>query len=186
MGIKDGKPCKKCGVFDYYKNGQCRPCSIAASKKWRNENPEKQKRCSKKWRENNADRHKSLTKKWKKDNWDKVLENNRKWKKNNPNKIKAINIARKTKQSKAGGAFTAYEWRELCKHYDYRCLGCGKKFPFKKLTVDHVLPVSMGGSSNIDNIQPLCQSCNSKKNAQYIDYRPDGELPKMWIQDKLL
>lgn len=29
----------------------------------------------------------------------------------------------------------------------------------------------MGGTNNIDNIQPLCKRCNSSKNKRYIDYR---------------
>ncbi len=64
------------------------------------------------------------------------------------------------------------EWNDLCAKYDYRCLGCGKQEPEIKLTADHVLPVTKHGSSNIDTIQPLCKSCNSKKRDKVIDYRP--------------
>jgi 5-methylcytosine-specific restriction endonuclease McrA len=39
------------------------------------------------------------------------------------------------------------------------------------LTEDHVVPLSLGGSNDIDNIQPLCKSCNSSKRGRHIDYR---------------
>jgi 5-methylcytosine-specific restriction endonuclease McrA len=48
-------------------------------------------------------------------------------------------------------------------------LCCGR--PDVKLTQDHVVPLARGGSNLIDNIQPLCASCNSSKGTQTIDYR---------------
>jgi 5-methylcytosine-specific restriction endonuclease McrA len=38
-------------------------------------------------------------------------------------------------------------------------LCCGEAKP---LTVDHVVPVSKGGSNDISNIQPLCLECNDR------------------------
>lgn len=42
----------------------------------------------------------------------------------------------------------------------YRCVRCNTHF---NLCVDHVHPWSKGGSDDIDNLQTLCKSCNSKK-----------------------
>ncbi len=67
-----------------------------------------------------------------------------------------------------GGRHTRKEWLDLCEKYKHKCLKCKRK---KKLTRDHVIPVYLGGTDNIDNIQPLCQSCNSSKGATYVDYR---------------
>lgn len=69
------------------------------------------------------------------------------------------------------GIHTKAEWRALLIAYRYTCLACGRRDPDVQITKDHVIPVSMGGSDGIDNLQPLCASCNSKKGARVIDYR---------------
>lgn len=42
----------------------------------------------------------------------------------------------------------------------YRCKSCGDH---KNLCLDHVYPESLGGESSLENLQTLCQPCNSKK-----------------------
>lgn len=42
----------------------------------------------------------------------------------------------------------------------FECVYCGSK---KELTFDHVIPRSMGGKTNWENIVAACTSCNSKK-----------------------
>ena len=41
--------------------------------------------------------------------------------------------------------------------------GCKHHFPFRNLTVDHVVPKSRGGTDQLDNLQLLCGACNSMK-----------------------
>ena len=43
------------------------------------------------------------------------------------------------------------------------CNGCLVHFPFRNLTVDHIVPQSHGGNDHPDNLQLLCGACNSKK-----------------------
>ena len=43
------------------------------------------------------------------------------------------------------------------------CAGCQVFFPFRNMTVDHVVPQSKGGSDHLDNLQLLCAACNSTK-----------------------
>lgn len=67
-----------------------------------------------------------------------------------------------------GGHHTEREWQVLCQQFNGRCAKCRCSAP---LTKDHIVPVSLGGSDNISNIQPLCRSCNSAKGTRIIDYR---------------
>lgn len=79
---------------------------------------------------------------------------------------------RKAKEAGTGGNVTAEEWRSLCAQHDHRCAACGERRP---LSVDHIVPLSLGGTSDISNLQPLCEECNSLKGHQAIDYRRKKE-----------
>jgi|SRR3990167_4614267 len=70
------------------------------------------------------------------------------------------------------GNHTLNQWLLLKAKYYYMCLCCKKQEPEIKLSEDHIIPLSMGGSDNIDNIQPLCTICNTKKHAKTISYLP--------------
>jgi 5-methylcytosine-specific restriction endonuclease McrA len=89
----------------------------------------------------------------------------------NPNKLTLYTNNRRARKLKAVGSHTQEEWQELKAFYDFKCLRCGKREPEIKLTRDHVIPLTQGGTDGIDNIQPLCARCNSKKNHKHIDYR---------------
>jgi 5-methylcytosine-specific restriction endonuclease McrA len=42
----------------------------------------------------------------------------------------------------------------------YKCVSCGSG---ENITIDHIKPVSKGGTNKIDNLQTMCFPCNQKK-----------------------
>lgn len=87
--------------------------------------------------------------------------------------------AKRAEQAGAGGSFTLQQWEDLKAHYNFLCVRCLTPERKARLTVDHVKPVSRGGGSFIENIQPLCKACNSSKNDTFQDYRPSF-WKKVW------
>ena len=82
----------------------------------------------------------------------------RSWTKNKHNRLRIL----------AEGSHVWEEWEGLKKKHGYACVMCGRKEPDIKLTIDHITPISRGGTDWISNIQPLCQSCNSRKGKRLI------------------
>lgn len=76
---------------------------------------------------------------------------------------------RNIKKMGNGGSHTLKEWETLLSQYNWTCPCCRRENT--KLTKDHIIPLSKGGSNNIENIQPLCQSCNSKKGTKQLNYK---------------
>ena len=109
---------------------------------------------------------------WRARNPEKQPEYTRDWNRRNPIKRREYrrngDRVRRARKNRAIGKYTESEWLDLCRKYDYRCLCCREQKP---LTQDHIVPLSKGGQNCIDNIQPLCKSCNSKKGTKTIDYR---------------
>ncbi|MEG3439436.1 HNH endonuclease [Pannus brasiliensis CCIBt3594] len=46
---------------------------------------------------------------------------------------------------------------------NYQCQSCGKRETDTGLSIDHIIPLAIGGSNDISNLQTLCLSCNSRK-----------------------
>ena len=69
-----------------------------------------------------------------------------------------------------GGIHTLGEWETLKAQHNWTCPSCLQQEPKIKLTVDHIIPLKMGGSDNIENIQPLCGFCNNSKHTKIIKY----------------
>lgn len=93
----------------------------------------------------------------------KQSKEHRNWQKNKRNRLK--NAIRK----KLGG-HTFGEWELLKKQHNFTCPCCKKSEPEIKLSEDHIVPLSRGGSDNIENIQPLCKHCNLVKHTNIIKY----------------
>ena len=61
------------------------------------------------------------------------------------------------------------------------CNGCRTHFPFRNMTVDHIVAQSQGGSDHLENLQLLCNFCNSVKGTHSQAYLTT-RLQEMGIQ----
>lgn len=80
---------------------------------------------------------------------------------------------RAAKRSAPRNDLTHTQWLEIQAAQNYRCYYCGK-LRKGKLTQDHILPLSKGGSHTLHNVIAACQPCNSEKgtNAPKIPVQP--------------
>lgn len=90
------------------------------------------------------------------------------WLKAHPERVSVYSARRRTRIIDAG-FLSVNDWIDVLNRFDNICLRCNKTNI--RLTIDHIIPVSKGGTSDMDNLQPLCKSCNSFKNDKIIDYR---------------
>lgn len=168
-------------------------------KKWAQENRDKVRASAKKWRDANREKERERLRQYKIKNRDKVhasarlytsknskkinqysceyykanrerkIKLGRKYRAEHPNKNSEYSQNRRARKIGNGGIITEKEWKELQEKYGNKCLCCGRKGI--KLSLDHIIPLSKGGKHIIENAQPLCIPCNSRKNNKIIDYR---------------
>src|SRR3972149_3754253 len=141
------KPCKKCGSTERYADGNCAPCRREYMLHYHRANKAKI----------NQDKRRRYHA-----NPEKQIEQNRRWRQSKPGRVKYFTN---------GERITAQEWRQLKEKYGNQCLACRRDDI--NLEVDHIIPTTLGGTNSVDNIQPLCRSCNASKGARIIDYRPN-------------
>jgi len=193
----DTKRCRKCWVeksidrFSFSKERKggrdvyCKDCRtqytrdnkermVANATRWNKAHPDRTKEIQKKFRKNHpenleADRIRGAL--WRTLFPEKSKAASSQWKKNHPEEHLNHWHNRRALIKGNGGKVTTQEWEALKKFYNFTCLCCRRKEPEIKLTRDHVLPLELGGVNTIDNIQPLCKPCNSRKHAKHIDYR---------------
>jgi 5-methylcytosine-specific restriction endonuclease McrA len=158
------KQCTKCLKW--------KACNGAIANQWKRDNPDRVRAVREKYLETNLEAERERTRQWQQANPDRVKALNQKWYKEHPDWVREKHHERRALKNGNGGKFTAKQWRACKEFYGYTCLRCGHKEPEIKLTPDHVVPLKQGGCNSIDNIQPLCFSCNSSKKANHIDYRP--------------
>jgi 5-methylcytosine-specific restriction endonuclease McrA len=127
------------------------------------------------WRQEHPDRLREILNKSRTKRIDAHRAYNSRHQRENKERYNAYWHARRARKLLNGGSHTAEEWSECRAYFDYHCLMCGRREPEIKLTIDHIVPINLGGTDDIKNIQPLCQRCNSSKGDASIDFRPDWE-----------
>lgn len=88
----------------------------------------------------------------------------REWRRANPEKRLAQDIRRRARKNGAPGTATAAQIAARFAMWGNKCWMCGNPAD----TVDHMIPLSRGGSNWPANLRPACRSCNSRKGTRRI------------------
>lgn len=142
----------------YYAVG--REWHLSRNAEWRAANPDKHREAGRRWRANNAEHVRARSKKWRERSADRRAEVLRAWHAANPEKVKAGRWRRKSRLCEAPSVdFSGAELAGRIAYFGGRCWMC--KAPYAHL--DHVKPLSRGGSHMLANIRPACATCNLSK-----------------------
>lgn len=184
------KKCTQCGNEKnedayYPKKNVCKECYCQNCKEWRQKNKDKTRGYCKEHYWEDPDKARKRVLDWQKKNPDTKRESNKKWITNNIEKykimvnnwrsknkellLKSKRLSNSKRRSASKDKIEIKEWNSVLEFYGNKCLCCGRTD--LQLTIDHIVPLSKGGKNLVDNVQPLCMPCNSKKGTKIIDYR---------------
>ncbi|NOG73722.1 HNH endonuclease [Roseicella sp. DB1501] len=89
----------------------------------------------------------------------------KRWREKNKEAYQARQANRRKRERAAGGSYTAKQIANLRHKQGNKCIYCKTKF-FAGYHIDHIMPLILGGSNDISNIQLLCRDCNLRKGAK--------------------
>jgi len=97
------------------------------------------------------------------------------WRRSNPDKARAqsLRASHKRRAVKASVESSVYDAAEVMQRDGWRCGICGQqigrsyKYPHpRSASIDHIVPLSVGGANTPDNVQAAHLTCNVKKGAR--------------------
>lgn len=199
--------CKECRRLIVQKWRQENPDKVRAySRRYQQENAAARREYSRQRRRRNAEAVRRQKREWREKNLEVALEQERerlrRWRSLNRERDRAAQRRRaaafrsanperareKSRQSKQRWRARRYDGsgyevaaRDIRRLASACCVACG--LPADSL--DHVIPLSRGGSHGVGNLAPMCRTCNSSKGAKTIsewrkanDWLPLGSFPR--------
>jgi 5-methylcytosine-specific restriction endonuclease McrA len=118
-------------------------------KTWHQEHPEKTNNWHYGWEKKNPEKRACSIKKYR-SSPKGIISNRRK-------------VKQHTHMVRANGPLDIALFYQKCGMLGWKCQLCKKELDESTATIDHIVPVSLGGTNDIDNLQPLCHSCNCRK-----------------------
>jgi 5-methylcytosine-specific restriction endonuclease McrA len=175
------KTCTKCGVekcleefrkvtrLAFGRDCYCKECRRQIARDWTAANIEKERARNAKYKAANAEqvRERSRLHMRAKRAVDPEAEREytRRYREQNPDRAVVWDQRKRAKRKAAPGVgINKDEWKAIKDKYKNHCVYCMK--PFKRLTMDHVVPLAKGGEHSPDNIVPACKPCNNSKHAR--------------------
>jgi 5-methylcytosine-specific restriction endonuclease McrA len=166
---KEKKPSKNLWKDPEYKRAYFR--------QWRKDNLDQSSEIKRKWRSKNpgygtqwSRDHPEVAHNYYQNNKAKVAVTTRIWRRKNRAKCQAYGLNYWARLKNAPGSFTEQDVEAILEQQQYRCAAphCQTDI-LRSFHIDHILPLSRGGSNWPDNLQALCKSCNSQKKDKTMD-----------------
>lgn len=101
-------------------------------------------------------------------NRDHRIQQAKNYQKANPDKARTFNRRRRARRVGAEGNHTHEEVANLLIKQNNKCVACSISLDEGK-HLDHIMPLALGGSNYIENLQWLCPFCNVTKSAKHPD-----------------
>ena|SRR5260221_9439272 len=100
-------------------------------------------------------------------------EYGKQWRRENKSKCREYFARHKALKNQADGSFTGNDILAQHKRQKGRCYYCKEEMG-SKYHIEHVVPLSRGGSNNLDNIVLACPHCNLSKRDKLPCEWPEG------------
>ena len=86
-----------------------------------------------------------------------------KWRAANQDSVRVYGSRRRAKAVGADGDFEMADVIRLFEKQNSQCIYCGADISEGRHTIEHLVPLSRGGSNAIENVALACRSCNARK-----------------------
>ncbi len=134
----------------------------AAQARYRKTHPEVQRGVYKRWVEANPEKRRASYARWAKENAEKRRASRIKYEQSHVAEIAARRAVYRARYAQASGSHTADDIRAQYEKQEGRCFYCRMELN-GRYQVDHMVPLSRGGSNDPDNLCCACAFCNSRK-----------------------
>lgn len=124
---------------------------------------ERSREAARRHRERHGEVRKEYVRQWCEDNREQSNGIKAKYRKLHPEQGRLDAQRRRCRLAGVEGTYTLDDIVDITKRQKSKCACCRKK---RALTIDHIKPISKGGSNWPSNLQMLCKPCNSRKHAK--------------------